>query len=104
MRELEMNPYVVQIDKFVHSLEKLSSAFLSMEDHKSTITEEEYQEYGANQGGNEPGTPDNIKSVKADKSKSGIYTILGVKVSDNAEDIDNLPKGLYIINGKKYIK
>lgn len=44
MRELEMNPYVVQIDKFVHSLEKLSNAFLSMQDHKSIITEEEYQE------------------------------------------------------------
>ena len=31
-------------------------------------------------------------------------TILGVKISDNPNDIDNLPKGLYIINGRKYIK
>mgnify|MGYP006385207839 CR=1 FL=1 len=28
MRELEMNPYVVQVNKFVHSLEKLSSGKL----------------------------------------------------------------------------
>ena len=44
MKELEMNPYVVQIDKFVNSLEKLSRVFLKLEENKSAITEEEYQE------------------------------------------------------------
>ena len=44
MQELEINPYVVQIDKFVHSLDKLSHAFLKMEEEKNTITEEQYQE------------------------------------------------------------
>lgn len=44
MKELEMNPYVVQIDKFVNSLEKLSHVFLNLEENKSAITEEEYQE------------------------------------------------------------
>ena len=44
MQELEINPYVVQIDKFVHSLDKLSHAFLRMEEDKSTIMEEQYQE------------------------------------------------------------
>lgn len=43
MKELEMNPYVVQIDKFVNSLEKLSQAFLHLEDKQSGITEEAYQ-------------------------------------------------------------
>ena len=38
-----MNPYVVQIDKFVSSLEKLSHAFLHLEETQSRITEEEYQ-------------------------------------------------------------
>lgn len=38
-----MNPYVVQIDKFVGSLNKLSHAFLHMEEDKNVITEEEYQ-------------------------------------------------------------
>ena len=44
MQELEINPYVVQIDKFVHSLDKLSHAFLRMEEEKNAITEEQYQE------------------------------------------------------------
>ena len=44
MRELEMNPYVVQIDKFVTSLGKLSSAFLNLEEKRTTFTEDEYQE------------------------------------------------------------
>lgn len=44
MRELEMNPYVVQIDKFVTSLEKLSNVFLNMEEKRTSLTEEEYQE------------------------------------------------------------
>lgn len=39
-----MNPYVVQIDKFVSSLDKLSYAFLRMEENKNVITEEAYQE------------------------------------------------------------
>ena len=43
MQELKMNPYVVQIDKFVSSLDKLSEAFLRMEETKSVMSEEEYQ-------------------------------------------------------------
>lgn len=43
MRELEMNPYVIQIDKFVNSLEKLSQTFLRLEDKQDDITEESYQ-------------------------------------------------------------
>lgn len=72
------------------------------------MTEEEYQVYLDNKQNEEPKEeplPDGIQRIESDNNKSyGIYTILGVKVSDNAEDIDNLPKGLYIINGKKYIK
>ena len=44
MSELEMNPYVVQIDKFVTSLGKLSTAFLKLEEPRESLTEEEYQE------------------------------------------------------------
>lgn len=39
-----MNPYVVQIDKFVTSLGKLSNAFLNLEEKRTTLTEDEYQE------------------------------------------------------------
>lgn len=44
MNELEMNPYVVQMDKFVTSLEKLSNAFLNLEEKRTSFTEDEYQE------------------------------------------------------------
>ena len=39
-----MNPYVVQIDKFVSSLDKLSYAFLRMDEDKNMITEEACRE------------------------------------------------------------
>ena len=41
MRELKMNPYVIQIDKFVNSLEKLSKMFLNLEQRREIFTEEE---------------------------------------------------------------
>lgn len=44
MKELEMNPYVIQIDKFVSSLDKLSKAFLDMEEKKSFFSEEQVKE------------------------------------------------------------
>lgn len=41
MKELEMNPYVIQIDKFVSSLNKLSKVFLNLEKKQGIFTEEE---------------------------------------------------------------
>lgn len=43
MKEIEMNPYVVQADKFVSSLEKLSQAFLNMEEKENIIDDETYE-------------------------------------------------------------
>ena len=43
MQELEMNPYVIQIDKFVNSLDKLSRVFLKLGAGSNQITEEEYR-------------------------------------------------------------
>lgn len=43
MKELEMNPYVIQIDKFVNSLGKLSEVFLKLQQDRDEMTEEEYQ-------------------------------------------------------------
>ena len=40
---VEVNPYVIRIDKFVNSLEKLSHIFLHLEEKESLLTEEEYQ-------------------------------------------------------------
>lgn len=41
------------------------------------------------------------EQVKADSSVKGIYTILGQRVA--ATSMDELPKGIYIVNGKKVI-
>lgn len=43
MNELQMNPYVVQIDKFVNSIEKLSKMFLGLEEKKSFFSENEME-------------------------------------------------------------
>lgn len=43
MKELEMNPYVIQIDKFVNSLGKLSQAFLQLEEGHLGMTDEAFQ-------------------------------------------------------------
>lgn len=37
----EMNPYMIQIDRFVNSLEKLSNTFLKLEERKDVFTEEQ---------------------------------------------------------------
>ena len=39
--DIEMHPYVIQVDKFVQSLEKLSKMFLNLEEKKSMFTETE---------------------------------------------------------------
>lgn len=43
MKDLQMNPYVIQIDKFVNSLEKLSKMFLDLEERKTFFSEEELE-------------------------------------------------------------
>lgn len=39
-----------------------------------------------------------------EKFASGVYTLDGRCVHQNSESIDKLPKGIYIVNGKKFIK
>ncbi len=41
MKELEMNPYVIQIDKLVNSLNKLSETFLNLDKKQGIFTENE---------------------------------------------------------------
>ena len=40
----EMNPYVVQIDKFVNSINKLSTVFLGLEEKSDVFTEQQLVE------------------------------------------------------------
>ena len=44
MEDLQMNPYVIQIDKFVKSLGKLSEMFLDLEKKKTLFAEDELEE------------------------------------------------------------
>lgn len=56
------------------------------------------------------GLPTGIISVDEDGSirevpvNAGVYTISGQKISNNPLDLNSAASGLYIINGKKYIK
>ena len=55
---------------------------------------------------NDSGLPAGIEDIIADDATNWtVYNITGVKVldTDNAEDLNNLHKGIYIINGKKVL-
>jgi sRNA-binding regulator protein Hfq len=47
-----------------------------------------------------------INDIATEKDHVTVYNINGVKVIDNqpASELNKLKKGIYIINGKKYIK
>lgn len=44
-----------------------------------------------------------INSTIADRVVAGVYSVLGVKLNDTG-NINNLPAGIYIVNGKKVVK
>ena len=48
-----------------------------------------------------------IEMIKNEELNGGmagnVYSMSGVLMKANATDLDNLPKGIYIVNGKKYI-
>ena len=48
----------------------------------------------------------NIENISADKANNNVYNMQGILVVKNAttEAINNLPAGLYIVNGKKIIR
>lgn len=52
--------------------------------------------------------PTGIYGVSTEKAKSestikqGVYTLMGVKVADDITNLHTLPRGVYIVNGKKY--
>ena len=49
------------------------------------------------------GVSTGIKTVKSEKTDDAVYTLQGVKVSAK-EGWETLPRGLYIVNGKKMVK
>ena len=44
-----------------------------------------------------------VDMVSVQHNDHGIYTLTGRKVADDAHSIDALPKGIYVINGKKVV-
>lgn len=58
--------------------------------------------YGIALGGDATGIGNPIKRVESGNSSNrGIYTLQGVKVADDANQLRELPSGLYIVNGRK---
>lgn len=45
-----------------------------------------------------------VNAVAAEQGAQGVYNLMGVKVLDSAEGLRELPKGIYIVNGKKVMK
>ena len=45
-----------------------------------------------------------ISSIEQDNEQSAIYNLQGQKVASKGTNINDMPRGLYIINGKKVIK
>lgn len=45
----------------------------------------------------------NIPESPSDISNQAIYNLYGIKVADNAADVNTLPSGIYIVNGKKMV-
>ena len=43
-RTVQVNPYVIQMDKFVHSLEKLTKVFVQLEKKHDLFTKTEMEE------------------------------------------------------------
>ena len=52
--------------------------------------------------GGDPTAIDKVEAEKAVDTSKGIYNINGMRLS--ATSLDNLPSGLYIVNGKKVVK
>ena len=52
--------------------------------------------------GSEPTAIDKVLADKAVDTSKGIYNLQGIRMS--ATSLDELPSGLYIVNGKKVVK
>ena len=73
--------------------------------HKTNNSNSKASEYSIGLFDDNSTTP--IETVKVDdlnRDTSGkVYSISGVLVKNNAADLHNLSKGIYVVNGKKYV-
>jgi hypothetical protein len=71
-------------------------------------TEDGTTYYGEEQVFTTPMAPAGIDDVIADEptianTKKGVYTLTGVKLADERSELQGLPQGVYIVDGKKVI-
>lgn len=45
-----------------------------------------------------------VAGLEAEQKDNAVYNLMGVKVADKAQGLQNLPKGIYIVNGKKIMR
>ena len=76
-------------------------AFVTTSEHETFYGEEQTFSIGEDPA---TGIEDIIvdeETATISRTAKGIYTLQGVKVSDDATDLKTLPRGIYIVNGKK---
>lgn len=73
--------------------------------HKTNNSNSKASEFSISLFDDSSTTP--IETVKVDdlnRDTSGkVYSVSGVLMKNNAADLNNLPKGIYVVNGKKYV-
>lgn len=88
--------FVVSNEEYLAANEAYLSVPVDSPEEFVLMTEEELAAYKENEQGQ------SINSVKTDHDVKGVFSITGLKVADKIEE--SLPKGIYIVNGKKIIK
>ena len=73
--------------------------------HKTNNSSSKASEFSISLFDDSSTTP--IETIKVDdlnRDTSGkVYSVSGVLMKNNAADLNNLPKGIYVVNGKKYV-
>lgn len=94
---MKLYPYK---DNQTYGIRGFSGWFHKTENNKSKASELSLSLF-------DDGSTTPIETVKVDdlnRDTSGkVYSISGVLMKNNAADLNNLPKGIYVVNGKKYV-
>lgn len=87
--------FVVSKEEYLAANEAYLNVPIDSPEEFVLMTEEELAAYKENEQGQ------SINPVKTDKPVKGVFSITGLKVADKVDK--SLPKGIYIVNGKKII-
>lgn len=88
--------FVVSKEEYLAANEAYLNVPIDSPEEFVLMTEGELAAYKENEQGQ------SINSVKTDNDVKGVFSITGLKVTDKIDE--SLPKGIYIVNGKKIIK